>query len=61
MPIQPRLFKYVCSKCGYEKVVKPKSDALNISHILSSCPKCKNSVIEKKELNTFDNIKGIFS
>ncbi len=59
--IQPRPFKYVCPKCGYEKIVKPKSDALDISHRLSSCPKCKNTDIEKKGLNTFDNIISIFS
>lgn len=27
--IQPLPFKYVCPKCGYSKIVKPKSDALN--------------------------------
>ncbi len=57
--IQPKPFKWVCSKCGYSKVVKPKSDALNPVDMMSTCPKCKTKM-ERKELNVFDNITSIF-
>jgi Zn finger protein HypA/HybF involved in hydrogenase expression len=39
--IQPKPFKLKCSKCGYNKIVKPKSDVLNMSDLLNICPNCK--------------------
>lgn len=60
MPIPPKPFKYVCSKCGFSKIVKPKSDVLNPIEMMNDCPKCKNKM-HKKELGAFDNIKSIFS
>lgn len=53
--IQPKSFKYKCTKCGYSKIVKPKSDALNPLDFISTCSKC-NSQMERKELNFFENI-----
>lgn len=57
--IQPQPFKFVCPKCGYSKIVKPKSDVLDPRDMISTCPKCE-SKMEKKELNAFDNITSIF-
>lgn len=57
--IQPQPFKFVCPKCGYSKIVKPKSDALNPMDIMNICPKCE-AKMERKELSAFDNIKSIF-
>ena len=51
MPPEP--FKYICKNCSYSKVVKPKSDVLNFSDIISTCPKC-NTEMERKELNFLD-------
>jgi transcription elongation factor Elf1 len=41
MPIQPKPYKLVCPKCGYTKIVAPKSDASLMIEDLSSCPKCE--------------------
>ncbi len=57
--IQPKPFKFACPKCGYSKVVKPKSDVLNPLDMMGACPKCKTKM-ERKELNVFDNITSIF-
>ena len=53
--IAPRPFKYKCPKCGYSKIVKPKSDALNPLDYISECPKCK-SKMDRVELNTVEKI-----
>ncbi len=39
--IAPRPFKYKCPKCGYSKIIKPKSDVINPVGMSSVCPKCK--------------------
>jgi Zn-finger nucleic acid-binding protein len=57
--IQPKQYKLICPKCGYSKIVKPKSDVLNPIEEFPFCPKCKEKM-DKKELSTFDNIKSIF-
>jgi DNA polymerase III alpha subunit (gram-positive type) len=56
--IQPQPFKYVCPKCGYSKIVKPKSDVINPMDMISVCPKCQTKM-EKKAMNIFDNITSI--
>lgn len=53
--IQPQAFKFVCPECGHTKVVKPKSDVLNPTDMISTCPKCKIKM-EKKELSLLDKI-----
>jgi len=55
--IQPKPFKFLCEQCGYSKVVKPKSDALNPMDMINTCPKCK-SKMEKVDLNIVDKIFG---
>jgi len=51
--IAPQSFKYKCPQCGYSKVVKPKSDAINPMDINNICPKCK-AKMDKKNLNIMD-------
>ena len=55
MPIAPKPFKLVCSKCQYSKVVKPKSDCLNPLDFINKCPKCSSEMI-KKELSLLDKL-----
>lgn len=57
--IQPKPFKYICPKCGYSKVVKPKSDVLNPMDMMRICPKCDGKM-ERKELTSLDNLLSIF-
>ena len=59
MPIAPKPFKFQCPNCGYEKIVKLKSDALSPMDFMSTCPKCK-SQMNRKELNALDEIVSIF-
>ncbi len=61
--IAPTPYKLVCPKCGYSKIVSPKSDALNIEDLKamsSICPKCKGQM-ERKDTNMLDDIFNIFS
>ena len=53
--ITPPPFKYICSKCGYSIVVKPKSDAINPIEMSDICPKCKTQM-RRVELNIFDKL-----
>ena len=53
--IQPLPFKYKCPKCGYSKIVKPNSDAINPIEWNSRCPKC-NSIMERVELNPIEEM-----
>lgn len=57
--VQPKPFKFVCSKCGYSKVVKPKSDVLSPIDMSNICPKCQNKM-KQTELNAFDQLLSIF-
>jgi len=57
--IQPKPFKYVCQKCSYSKIVKPKSDVLNPIEMMSICPKCE-AKMEKNVLTSLDNLLSIF-
>ncbi len=53
--IAPQPFKYKCPQCGYSKVIKPKSDAINPMDINNICPKCK-SKMERESLNILDKL-----
>jgi len=53
--IQPKPFKFVCLKCGYSRVVKPKSDVLNPIDMINICPKC-GAKMERKALNIIDKL-----
>lgn len=55
--IQPKPFKYVCQKCGYSKIVKPRSDVIDPRDLLLSvCPKCDIHMERKELVNIFDTI-----
>ena len=41
MAVRPKPYKLVCPKCGFTKIVTPKSDASTMIEDLSSCPKCE--------------------
>ncbi len=55
--IQPQPFKYKCKDCGYSKIIKPKSDALNPMDFINICPKCK-SKMKRETLNILDKLLG---
>ena len=55
IPQKPIRFK--CPKCGFTKIVKPKSDVLNPMDMISTCPKCKSKMI-KEDLNVLDELLG---
>ena len=59
MPVQPKPFKYKCPKCGYSKVVKPKSDAMNPLDLMDTCPKC-GAKMKRQGLNLIDTILDKF-
>jgi len=62
MPVQPKPYKLVCSKCGHSKVVSPKSDCLNPKDLMamsSICSKCGEQM-ERKELDKLDTLFSIF-
>jgi len=53
--IAPKPFKFKCKQCGYSKIIKPKSDALNPLDFIRTCPKCNNQM-ERTELNVLEKI-----
>ena len=55
MPIKPKPYKLECPKCGYSKIVKPKSDALSPVDSIGICPKC-NISMKKAEMSIIDNL-----
>ena len=60
MPIAPAPYKLKCTECGYSKVVKLKSDALNGKDMLAmstTCPKCKGEM-ERVEMGVLDKVFG---
>lgn len=59
MPIKPQPFKFVCSKCGYSRIVRPESDVINPMDMVNICPKC-SSKMKKEKLDVVDDILSIF-
>ncbi len=62
MAVKPNPYKLVCAKCGFSKVVAPKSDALSPKDLISMspvCPKCKEQM-ERTDLNKLDTLFSIF-
>lgn len=59
MPVQPKPFSLICPKCGFSKVVQPKSDVVEPLEMVSLCSKC-DFLMEKKKLDFFDSVKSIF-
>lgn len=50
MAVRPKPYKLVCPKCGYSKIVAPKSDCLTGEDLLAMNPVCKNVEIKWKEI-----------
>jgi NAD-dependent SIR2 family protein deacetylase len=50
LPVKPDDYKLICSKCGYNKIIKPKSD---VDVIFPVCPKCQE-FMDRKNLTSFD-------
>lgn len=62
MPVKPTPYKLVCSKCGFSKMVAPKSDCLSTKDLIEMspvCPKCKERM-NRENLNKLDNLFSIF-
>ncbi len=62
MPVKPNSYKLVCKKCGFTKIVAPKSDCLNPKDLMamsSICSKCGEQM-ERKELDKLDTLFSIF-
>ena len=53
--IKPPPFKSKCPKCGYSKIVRPKSDVINPMEWMSRCPKCK-SKMDRVKLNPIEEV-----
>ena len=62
MAIKPNPYKLVCPKCGFSKVVAPKSDALSPKALITMSPVCSEcgEQMEKEKLNPIDTILSIF-
>ncbi len=62
MAIKPNPYKLVCPKCGFSKVVAPKSDALSPKDLVAMSPVCSKcgEQMEKEKLNPIDTILSIF-
>lgn len=57
MAIRPKPYKKICNKCGYFKIVRPKSDMVDESwEIGKKCPRCGSLDFKRKELNKLEKI-----
>ena len=55
MAVKPNPYKLVCQKCGFSKVVAPKSDALSPKDLVAMSPvysKCGNKM-ERRSVDKF--------
>ena len=62
MAIKPKPYKLVCPKCGFSKVVAPRSDVLSpldLKAMSPICPKCKEQM-KKEKVSPIDTILNIF-
>jgi transcription elongation factor Elf1 len=53
--IKPNPFKLTCPNCNYSKVVRPKSDNLNVMDSVQHCPKCE-TLMKRTGASDKDNI-----
>ena len=58
MAIKPNPYKLVCLKCGFSKVVAPKSDALNPKDLVAMSPVCSKcgEKMERKSVDKLDSV-----
>ena len=59
--VAPKPFKWVCPKCGYSKIVTPKSDVISPMELMSHCPKCDTQMEKKNDIGVADLLKRIFT
>ncbi|MDY3205560.1 MAG: hypothetical protein RBR70_10865 [Arcobacter sp.] len=58
MAVRPNPYKLVCPKCGYSKLVAPKSDCISPKDLISMnpvCPKCKEQM-DRKSVDRLDSV-----
>ena len=62
MAIKPNPYKLVCPKCGFSKVVAPKSDALSSKDLVAISPVCSKcgEKMERKSVYKLDNLFWVF-
>ena len=62
MAIKPNPYKLVCSKCGFSKVVAPKSDAFTPKDLIAMSPVCSKcgEKMERKSVDKLDNLFWVF-
>ncbi len=53
--IKPPPHKLKCPKCGYSKIVSPKSDVVDPGDFVQKCQKC-DTFMEKTSLSTTENL-----
>lgn len=53
--VRPKAYKLKCPKCGYQKIIHPKSDVVNPTEMLSVCTKC-NIMMKKEDFNFFEKL-----
>ena len=53
--IKPAPHKLKCSKCGYRKIVSPKSDVVDPGDFVQKCQKC-DTFMEKTSLSTTESL-----
>ena len=58
MAIKPNPYKLVCHKCGFSKVVAPKSDVLSAKDLVDMSPICKKcgEKMERKSVDKLDSV-----
>ena len=64
MPVRPNPYKLVCQKCGFSKIVAPKSDCLNPKDLMAMSPLCSkcDEKMERRAVDKFSlaNLFNIF-
>ncbi len=58
MAIKPNPYKLVCPKCGFSKVVAPKSDVLSAKDFVAMSPVCSKcgEKMERKSVDKLDSV-----
>ena len=58
MAVKPNPYKLICSKCGFSKVVAPKSDAFSPKDLISMSPICSKcgDKMERRSVGKFSLI-----
>ncbi|MCG3688803.1 hypothetical protein [Aliarcobacter butzleri] len=58
MAVKPNPYKLVCPKCGFSKVVAPRSDAFSAKDIIAMRPVCSKCG-EKMERRSVDGLDSL--